>query len=221
MRFLLIIAISGLTLMGCNKTSEITENNQQKNTEIESEESVLVTTEESAEESVQESVQEISKDAETLETTTYKEPKATGKQPKIQFNQKTFDYGMIEQGDKVQYKFMFTNTGDADLIIKDAQASCGCTTPSYPFVPIKPGETGSIGVTFSSVGKMGTQRPSITVTSNAHPRVTTLHLEGFVTDKLAKNELVEQNIIVDGKENVAKGGEIIKKEEPVIEEDNQ
>ena len=125
---------------------------------------------------------------------------------------------MIEQGDKVQYQFVFTNTGDADLIIKDAQASCGCTTPSYPFVPIKPGETGSIGVTFSSVGKMGTQRPSITVTSNAHPRVTTLHLEGFVTDKLAKNELVEPNIIVDGKENVAKGGEIIKKEEPVIEE---
>jgi hypothetical protein len=215
MRFLLIIAISSITLIGCNKTSEITENNQPENAEIAAEASISVTTE------ITETVQDVSKDAETLEAVVPKASKTPSKQPKIQFNQKTFDFGMIEQGEKVQYKFMFTNTGDADLIIKDAQASCGCTTPSYPFVPIKPGETGSIGVTFSSIGKMGTQRPSITVTSTAQPRVTTLHLEGFVTDKLAKNELVKPSVTIDGKENVAKGGEIIPKEEPIIEEDNQ
>jgi hypothetical protein len=213
MRFLLIIAISSLTFMGCKKAAENTANNQQENTEITSEESVLVTTEAPAEEAVA----EVSKDAEMVETTINKAPKAPTKQAKIQFNQNTFDYGMIEQGDKVQHQFTFTNTGDADLIIKDAQASCGCTTPSYPFVPIKPGETGVIGVTFSSVGKMGTQRPSITVTSNAYPRVSTLHLEGFVTDKLEKSKLTEPNVIINSEDNVSKGGEVVKKGESGID----
>jgi hypothetical protein len=214
MRFLLIITIASITFLGCKKTNEITENNQQQTTAIAPEASVPVSTEETAEETLQQATETI----EVVETTTSSEPKKPSKQPKIQFNQKTFDYGMIEQGDKVQHQFTFTNTGNADLIIKNAQASCGCTTPSYPFVPIKPGETGIIGVTFSSVGKMGTQHPSITVTSNAYPKVTTLHLEGFVTDKLARNENFDPN---NNEENVAKGGEVIKKEEPVIEKDNR
>lgn len=219
MRFLLIIAIVSITLIGCKKTTEITENSQQENTTIAQEESVLVVTEETTAETTAEV--KIVKKPESIENTVNNEPKTSGKQPKIQFQQKTFDYGMIEQGDKVQHQFTFTNTGTADLIIKDAQASCGCTTPSYPFVPIKPGESASIGVTFSSVGKMGTQRPSITVTSNAYPKVTTLHLEGFVTDKLARNnQVIEPNVSIKSEDNVTKGGEIIKKEEPVIEEDN-
>lgn len=221
MRFLLIIAIASITFMGCKKTNEIAENNQPENTAVASEESVLFSTEETA----AEPEQEVPERAEILEPAAENTPKTPSKRPKIQFDQKTFDYGMIEQGDKVQHQFAFTNTGDADLIIKNAQASCGCTTPSYPFVPIKPGETGMINVTFSSVGKMGTQRPSITVTSNAYPRVATLHLEGFVTDKLEKKEknqqIIEPDLQINEEENVAKGSEIVKKEEPIIKENNQ
>ena len=214
MRFLLIIAIGCITFMGCKQNNEITESNQQEPTTIAQEESVLVVTEETAVAQTEQAAET----PKTIETPVNAEPKVSGKQPKIQFDQKTFDYGMIEQGDKVQHQFTFTNTGDADLIIKDAQASCGCTTPSYPFVPIKPGERGTIGVTFSSVGKMGTQRPSITVTSNAYPKVTTLHLEGFVTDKLARNEKIEPNVNIKSEDNVTKGGEIIKTEGTVIED---
>jgi hypothetical protein len=209
MRFLLIIAIASITFIGCKKASGVSENpSQDSNTEITTskiEETKLLVSDEA--EAIKTEI------AEAIEE---EKSKAPTKRPKIKFGQKSFDYGMIEQGDKIDHEFTFTNTGDADLIIKNAQASCGCTTPSYPFIPIKPGKTGVINVTFSSVGKMGTQHPTITVTSNAYPRVTTLTLEGFVTDKLAKKKaaIIEENVEIDPEGNTSKDGED-------IEADNQ
>lgn len=199
MRFLLIIAIASITFIGCEKASEVSENpSQDSNTEV--------TTSK-----IEETKLLISDEAEIARAIEEEKSKAPTKRPKIKFSQKSFDYGMIEQGDKVDHEFTFTNTGDADLIIKDAQASCGCTTPSYPFIPIKPGETGVIDVTFSSIGKMGTQHPTITVTSNAYPRITTLSLEGFVTDKLAekKTAIIEEDVEIDPEGNTSKDGEDI------------
>ena len=84
------------------------------------------------------------------------------------------------QGDKIEHKFSFKNTGKADLVIKNVTASCGCTQPSYPFVPIAPGEEGFIGVVFDSKGKLGKQKPTITVVTNARPHTYKLYLDGFV-----------------------------------------
>lgn len=103
---------------------------------------------------------------------------------KISFDNKVHEYGMIMQGDKVTHKFTFTNTGSADLVISDVSASCGCTKPSYPFIPIAPGEKGYIGVNFDSKGKLGRQQPSVTVVSNAG--TSKLRLEGFVDAERAK-----------------------------------
>ena len=125
-------------------------------------------------------------------------PSKPKKRPVLSFDNKTFSYGTIAQGDKVSHTFRFTNKGDSDLIIKNAEASCGCTTPSYPIIPIKPGEMGSISVTFNSTGKMGTQRPHVTVTSNSYPRVQTLYLEGFITDKLEQEKDINQTVIEEG-----------------------
>ncbi len=133
---------------------------------------------------------------------------SNGRSPKIAFQSKIFDYGMIAQGDKVSHQFSFTNVGGSDLIIKNAEASCGCTKPSYPFMPIAPGESGVISVTFSSVGKMGTQKPTITVTSNSSPAVQTLQLTGYVTDKLDRN-ILESDGTLNAEENVTKGGDVI------------
>ena len=44
----------------------------------------------------------------------------------ISFEKEVHDFGKIKEGDgKVEYKFMFTNTGDAPLIINNVKASCG------------------------------------------------------------------------------------------------
>ncbi len=105
---------------------------------------------------------------------------ATADKPIMKFEKETHDFGKIKQGDIVNYEFKFTNTGKSPLIITGAQASCGCTTPEWPKEPIKPGENGSIKVTFNSKGKMGLQDKQILVTANTNPAQNIVHLIGEV-----------------------------------------
>jgi len=111
--------------------------------------------------------------------------------PKLEFDEKIFDFGEITEGDIIKHNFTFTNNGKSNLSIEKATASCGCTKPSFPFIDIKPGETGYIGVTYNSVSKDGPQKPTITVFSNAEPKTMTLFLEGIVKPK-PKEEIKEE-----------------------------
>ena len=101
----------------------------------------------------------------------------------MKFEYVTHDFGKIQQGDKVTYKFNFANTGKSPLIIADAVASCGCTIPTWPKAPIKPGDGGQIVVTFNSAGKKGLQDKMITITANTNPRQNVVHLVGEVLEK--------------------------------------
>ena len=100
--------------------------------------------------------------------------------PKIKFETLFWDFGELIEGDIVSKKFKFTNTGNGPLQILATGASCGCTTPSFPFLDIAPGDSNVIGVTYNSVGKLGLQNPEVTVESNTHPRKTTIKLRAFV-----------------------------------------
>ena len=87
--------------------------------------------------------------------------------PAITFEEVSFDFGDIHQGDKVQHVFNFDNSGDAPLVITNVQTTCGCTATDWPREPIGPGDTASLTVNFNSAGKMGRQNKIITVISNA------------------------------------------------------
>jgi len=108
--------------------------------------------------------------------------------PVMKFETEHHDFGKIVSGDKVTYEFKFTNTGKSPLIITDAVASCGCTTPTWPKQPIKPGEAGGIKVTFNSAGKMGLQDKQITVTANTKPAQNLVHLIGEVDMPTSTNK---------------------------------
>ncbi len=108
-------------------------------------------------------------------------PKPNAKlKPQIQFEEPVYEFGEITEGDIIEHKFAFKNTGKAELIIKTAKASCGCTNPSFPFLGIAPGETGFIGVTYNSVSKDGPQKPEITITTNVDDTSLVLYLSGVV-----------------------------------------
>lgn len=111
-------------------------------------------------------------------------PKKKKKRPVISFKEKKWNFGEIRAGDIVEHNFKFKNTGEADLTIRNVTASCGCTQPSFPFLPIAPGEEGVIGVTFNSTGKINEQRPTVTVSTNGRPATQKLYLEGKVLQKL-------------------------------------
>ncbi len=91
------------------------------------------------------------------------------KLPILEFDYKDFDFGLIYEGEKVAHKYKFKNTGNANLIISDVSASCGCTIPRYSKKPVKPGEEGYIEVEFDSSGRHGQQHKSVTVLANTQP----------------------------------------------------
>ena len=89
-------------------------------------------------------------------------------QAKIEFKDKdnTIDYGTVSKdSDSGIRTFVFTNTGDAPLIITNVQSTCGCTVPTKPTEPIMPGKTGKIDVKYNM--NPGPIRKTITVESNA------------------------------------------------------
>ena len=96
-----------------------------------------------------------------------KATKTTTAGPVMTFAETKHDFGNIKQGDIVEHVFKFKNTGNAPLVIKQVDVTCGCTTPEWPKEPIAPGKSGTIKAVFNSAGKMGQQNKVITVQSNA------------------------------------------------------
>lgn len=102
----------------------------------------------------------------------------------IKFEQTTHDFGMIkEDGGPVTYEFKFKNEGDGNLIIYNAKAECGCTTPEYPKAPIAPGKTGVIKVTYNPLGRPGGFTRVVTVKANGNPSKVNLKIKGTVKPK--------------------------------------
>lgn len=103
----------------------------------------------------------------------------------IEFENSTYDFGTIDEGEKVQYAYKFKNTGTEPLVISNAKGSCGCTVPNWPREPIAPGGTGEIMVEFDSKGKgkEGGQKQTkrVTVTANTDPANTFLTITGTVS----------------------------------------
>ncbi len=111
------------------------------------------------------------------------EEKPEGPLPAFEFEEESFDFGTINEGDVVEHVFKFKNIGEAPLIIQTATGSCGCTVPDPPKDPIAAGETGEINVKFNSQGKPNLQNKTVTITANTWPRQSTLKIKAQVTPK--------------------------------------
>jgi hypothetical protein len=86
----------------------------------------------------------------------------------LTFEEKVHNFGDITEGEKVEYSFKFTNTGNSPVVIEDAISSCGCTVPEWPKSPIKPGESGFMKVIFDSHGKSGYTEKEISIKTNGN-----------------------------------------------------
>jgi hypothetical protein len=103
--------------------------------------------------------------------------------PQIEFDSTSIDYGTIENGSDGERVFSFTNTGNADLIIRNVKSSCGCTIPKKPKDPIAPGESSEIVVRYDTK-RVGPFRKTITVSTNQEDNpIIALKLKGIVLPK--------------------------------------
>lgn len=101
----------------------------------------------------------------------------------MKFEEETFDFGTIKEGEKFVHEYKFRNEGKEDLKIQDAQGSCGCTWADFPKEPIPPGGSGIIKVTFDSNFKFGPQTKTVTITANTNPPRSFINITGNVTRK--------------------------------------
>lgn len=102
--------------------------------------------------------------------------------PVITFEKDFHDFGTLTSGEKVTYSFKFKNTGKSMLVISSVTTSCGCTISDYPKQPIKPGEGGTVDVSFDSEGRHGLQNKSVTVFSNTQPPTCILRIKASVNE---------------------------------------
>lgn len=100
----------------------------------------------------------------------------------IKFDTLRHDFGKFSKEDPiVKCSFGFTNTGTAPLIIHQAFATCGCTVPTWPRKPIKPGERGVIEVTYNGTDKFpGHFQKTVTIRTNGITEVVRLTIEGLM-----------------------------------------
>ena len=102
----------------------------------------------------------------------------------IKFTEMGHDFGTINEGTMATHEFEFTNTGDSNLILINVQQSCGCTTPTWPHQPIKPGQKEKITVVYNSNGRPGQFNKSVTVTTNMkEDNIKIITIQGQVTPK--------------------------------------
>jgi hypothetical protein len=99
--------------------------------------------------------------------------------PTMSFESDVVDYGTIEQGADGVREFKFTNNGKEPLIISNARGSCGCTVPTWPKEPIKPGESSVIKVKYDTK-RLGAINKSVTITSNSDTPTKVVRIKGKI-----------------------------------------
>lgn len=99
------------------------------------------------------------------------------------FEEKEYDFGEVVEGEQVRHEFVFTNTGEVPLLIREVKGSCGCTLPKWPSEPIPVGEQGTIEVLFNSEGKAGRERKSVSVFANTQIKMKRLFVIAEVVEE--------------------------------------
>ena len=81
----------------------------------------------------------------------------TTAETQMEWTRKSWDFGNIAEGEQVSHTVYFKNTGETNLLIKNVDSGCGCTTVEYDKAPVPPGKEGKIEIAFNSAGRSGKQ----------------------------------------------------------------
>jgi len=100
----------------------------------------------------------------------------------ITFEKTNADFGTVKaDGGAVTMTFPFTNTGDEPVgIVTVTNGGCGCTKPQFPKKPVRPGEKGTIVITFNPATFRGEVNRAVKVQTSAQRKRTQLTFSGVV-----------------------------------------
>ncbi len=110
----------------------------------------------------------------------------------VKFNELKYDFGKIKQGVPTTFDFEFKNITDKPLVIENASASCGCTTPKWPQAPVMAGKKEKINVGYNAASA-GAFSKTITVKLAGVDAPVTLTITGDVLTAEAYDAYVKEN----------------------------
>ena len=93
-------------------------------------------------------------------------PEQLANAPTINIGDPEFNFGKLNQGEKVEHSFVLKNTGKSELVIRKIKASCGCTAVQPEKKVVGPGESIALKTIFNSAGKVGNQNKTVTIITN-------------------------------------------------------
>ena len=102
------------------------------------------------------------------------------KTTEILFDETTFEFGSISEGEIFTHEYKFKNSGTSPLVVKEGASSCNCVTVDFAKEPIPPGGMSKITVRFDSKTKAGKRNQKVWITANTNPPQSYLYLTGEV-----------------------------------------
>src|SRR6185312_11933148 len=99
-------------------------------------------------------------------------------------NVETYDLGKVKENVPATATFIVTNIGKQDLLIDQANPTCGCTISDYTKSPIAPGKTGVIHATYNAAN-LGHIDKTLTVKFAGASDIKFIKLTGEVLDSAA------------------------------------
>ena len=91
---------------------------------------------------------------------------STLKAPRMILNENQHDFGTVKEGQVLDLKVAFKNTGDGELKIGDVKTSCGCTAAVVSNKNISPGGAGELRIELDTANREGKITRTVTVNSN-------------------------------------------------------
>ena len=103
-------------------------------------------------------------------------------QANLNFSKRIIDLGefVCKSDSIIKINFIFSNDGDAPLVIYKVVTSCGCVKAKWPKQPIKSGGKSIINIEFDTKNKSGVFAKDIYVESNSVKKVMLLKIKGNI-----------------------------------------
>ncbi len=100
--------------------------------------------------------------------------------PRLAFVEDDFDFGQVKMGTVVRHTFIYSNTGDADLIVYDGKGGCSCVKVEFEADTLAPGDSSSITMVFDTKNRVGKEKNSIFVKANTPQTVYRARFKGEI-----------------------------------------
>jgi len=105
------------------------------------------------------------------------------KGPGIEVIPEDYDFGRVQQNQKLEKEFEINNVGTEELNIGRISTSCGCTAALTSEKFVKPGESTTLKVTLETRMYQGAIERTVSVASNAaNSKITQIKVKAFVVE---------------------------------------